>query len=183
MGSNGQYADTTAGLKRLAGRSLLAVGSGLAKGAGLVATAAARGVSALTSDAGDREAVLSLKFALAEWTDDAGAGDGAAVASGAPPALRRLPVLLVGLDSGFQVRICATNYLPWLAAARTGRTADVIESQLLTSRVPLLRCAFSPAGHLPLLPPLSCSCQHCRHTVLRAPLRPAGVAAGWLQPS
>ena len=86
--STGDYADTA---KRLAGRGLYAVGSGLVAAGGLVA----RGVSAALSggDAGDREAVRFLKFAHLE----------AAAGPAATAAAARLPVLLVGLDSGFQV--------------------------------------------------------------------------------
>lgn len=89
MGSATHYADAA---KRLAGRSVLAVGSGIAAGSRLVA----KGITALTADASDREAVCCLRFAHLEWRPPGG-GRGAA----APP--ERLPVLLVGLATGFQV--------------------------------------------------------------------------------
>ena len=53
----GSYADTA---KRLAGRSLYAVGSGLVAGSRLVA----KGVGALTADTSDKEPIRFLKFAL-----------------------------------------------------------------------------------------------------------------------
>lgn len=96
-GAQASYADTA---KRLAGRSLLAVGSGLAAGSRLVAAGVSKGVAALT-DNGDKEEVRSLKFAVLEWSVDSGSSEGG---SGGSTTLQRLPVLLVGLATGFQVR-------------------------------------------------------------------------------
>lgn len=112
----GSYADTA---KRLAGRSLLAVGTACAKSV----SAVAKGVSALTTSTSDKEGVRSLKFALVEWSDGAAVGGGGAgSATGASgtasccgpqhvPPCRRLPVLLVGLESGFQVGAWPTSLI------------------------------------------------------------------------
>jgi hypothetical protein len=97
MGSATHYADAA---KRLAGRSVLAVGSGIAAGSRLVA----KGITALTADASDREAVRCLRFAHLEWRPPSGG------AVAAPAPAERLPVLLVGLATGFQVwRLDGTN--------------------------------------------------------------------------
>lgn len=77
-GSPASYGETA---KRLAGRGLLAAGTAAAAGARLVA----KGVSALTAESGDKEPVRSLQFAQLEWGG------------------RAVPVLLVGLATGFQV--------------------------------------------------------------------------------
>ena len=104
------YADTA---KRLAGRSLYAVGSGLVAGSRLVA----KGVGALTADTSDKEPIRFLKFALLEWgsssngcgnggSSSAAAKDSPSGGGGAHHEPRRLPVFLVGLASGFQVGGC-----------------------------------------------------------------------------
>jgi hypothetical protein len=82
--SEGGYADAA---KRLAGRSVYALGSGLVAGTRLVA----KGVSALTAEHSDREPVRFLKFAQLDW---------------GPDGVQRLPALLIGLATGFQVRWC-----------------------------------------------------------------------------
>ena len=110
MGSGSTPGSLT--LKRLAGRSLYAVGSGLVAGSRLVA----KGVGALTADTSDKEPIRFLKFALLEWgsTSNGGGGgfntlangsSGGGSGSGGSPhhELPRLPVLLVGLSTGFQV--------------------------------------------------------------------------------
>lgn len=79
------YADTA---KRLAGRGLLAAGGLAVAGGRLVA----KGVSALTADNSDKEPVRCLKFAQLEW---GGGGESA--------RQQLLPVLLVGLATGFHV--------------------------------------------------------------------------------
>lgn len=88
--SAGSYTDAA---KRLAGRSVYAIGSGIVAGSRLVA----KGVSALTTDTSDKEPVRFLKFAHLEL----GAG-AAGLSCGAGG--ERLPVLLIGLATGFQVR-------------------------------------------------------------------------------
>lgn len=69
-----------------------------------------QGVSRLVEDTSDKEPVQFLKFAQLEWSssstaDDGDGGDGVGANGGAPPPphLHRLPVLLVGLSTGFQV--------------------------------------------------------------------------------
>lgn len=97
MGSaSNAYADAA---KRLAGRSVLAIGSGIAAGSRLVA----KGVSALTTDSSDREAVCFLKFAQLEWGGSDGSGDASPTSASGACTTERLPVLLIGLASGFQV--------------------------------------------------------------------------------
>lgn len=71
-----------------AGRAALAIGSGLVSGSRLIA----KGVRAALADHSDKEGVRFLRFAELEWRPE-GSGQG-----------RRLPVLLVGLATGFQVR-------------------------------------------------------------------------------
>ncbi|KAL4447710.1 hypothetical protein ABPG75_004929 [Micractinium tetrahymenae] len=92
----GSYADTA---KRLAGRSLLAAASGLAT----VAKGVSKGVSALTASNSDKEVVHCLEFAVLEWADVSADGTGVPTCAEQQPPHRRLPVLLVGLESGFQV--------------------------------------------------------------------------------
>lgn len=94
--ATGSYADTA---KRLAGRSLLAAASGLAT----VAKGVSKGVSALTASTSDKEAVCCFKFATLEWTDMAAGGADSPFNSEPQQPRHRLPVLLVGLESGFQV--------------------------------------------------------------------------------
>ena len=112
MGSGstpGSYADTA---KRLAGRSLYAAGSALVAGSRLVA----KGVGALTADTSDKEQIRFLRFALLEWSDSAAANGGGGGESGVGGSthheLPRLPVLLVGLSTGFQVGAAMIYFQP-----------------------------------------------------------------------
>ena len=164
----GSYADTA---KRLAGRSLYAVGSGLVAGSRLVA----KGVGALTADTSDKEPIRFLKFALLEWGGGGGNGGGGSssaaandstsggsgggsVSGGAHQEPRRLPVLLVGLASGFQVGGChavqsmCCLHLP-LSGLRQAQAAGGVVAW------------HSTCTHLPVL------------LLLRA-----GVAPGWIKP-
>ncbi len=86
-----------AAAKHAAGRAALAIGSGLLSGSRLIA----KGVRAALADNSDKEPVRFLKFAELEWCAD-GSGEGGLGSSGGS-AQRRLPVLLVGLATGFQV--------------------------------------------------------------------------------
>ena len=103
MGSSSAetYASTA---KRLAGRSLLAVGSGLGRAAAAAAAGVSKGVAALT-DTGNREPVTCLRFAVLEWSGSEAGSDGGGGSGGqaGAAATQRLPVLLVGLATGFQV--------------------------------------------------------------------------------
>lgn len=87
----GKQAATAA--KHAAGRAALAIGSGLLSGSRLIA----KGVRAALADNSDKEAIRFLKFAELEWSAEGSLGSGGSGTS------RRVPVLLVGLATGFQV--------------------------------------------------------------------------------
>lgn len=169
MGSSGGgaagYADTA---RRFAGRSLLAVGSGLAKGV----SAVAKGVTALAADSGDKEAVCSLQFALLEWASADGDVNGFAAsthkvgADAQPLPYHRLPVLLVGLDSGFQVWRLDGDNPAELVSRRDGPVklmeavveprageGEALHDELRGER-PVLAVVPAPQGAAPLLQPL-----------------------------
>ncbi|KAI7838484.1 hypothetical protein COHA_007747 [Chlorella ohadii] len=96
--SYGPGKHAAAAAKQAAGRAALAIGSGLLSGSRLIA----KGVRAALADNSDKEPVRFLKFAELEWCGD-GSGEGGPGSSSGDSAQRRLPVLLVGLATGFQV--------------------------------------------------------------------------------
>lgn len=144
--ATGSYADTA---KRLAGRSLLAAASGLAT----VAKGVSKGVSALTASTSDKEAACCLKFAMLEWTDASAGSSGLPCCSEQHPPRQRLPVLLVGLESGFQVRarpctasgrcVISLKALRWSGA---DSTHCCCKAAAVPSALHATQCCCVPAG-------------------------------------
>jgi hypothetical protein len=77
--------------KRIAGKSLYTLGSGLCTAGVAVAKAAATGYQTLTADRSDKEKVTCARVGEVEWRDPGQGSD------------RSLPVVLLGYDTGFQV--------------------------------------------------------------------------------
>lgn len=162
--ASGSYADTA---KRLAGRSLLAAASGLAT----VAKGVSKGVSALTTSNSDKEAVCCFKFAVLEWSDVTAAGADAPCCGDQPLLHHRLPALLVGLESGFQVgghgherRLIYDPANCWLCRSLQSEHRH-----------------FPAQGSCPPVEPARRAASKSRLHAVPAPAV-AGVAAGWGEP-